>query len=99
MTVHSNDGMTRNTKLDRIGKRAQAHPSTVFNNLGHIIDLTLLKELYNRLDVKKAVGIDGMTKEKYGKQLKENLADLLQRIRRGTYRPQAARLVEISKEE
>ena len=97
MTIHSKDGKSGSTKLDRISELSVRDKSIVFNNLGHLIDLTLLKELYNRLDGTKAVGIDGVTKENYGKQLKENLTGLLQRIRRGTYRPQAARLVEISK--
>src|SRR3990167_11108374 len=99
MTIHSKDGKSGSTKLDRISELSVRDKSIVFNNLGHLIDLTLLKELYNRLDGTKAVGIDGVTKENYGKQLKENLTGLLQRIRRGTYRQQAARLVEISKED
>jgi len=44
----------------------------VFNNLAHIINLDSLKELYHQLDGSKAVGIDGVTKESYGKQLEES---------------------------
>ena len=46
----------------------------------------------------KAVGIDGITKEEYGKNLKENLKDLVSRIKRKAYRPKPARRVEIPKE-
>ena len=57
--------------------------------IGHLINLSLLKELYHQLDGKKAVGVDGVTKADYGNNLDENLSDLLKRIRRGTYRPQS----------
>lgn len=95
MTINSKDGTSGLTKLDRISELSARDKFIVFNNLGHIINLDLLNELYHQLDGSKAVGIDGVTKESYGKQLEENLIDLLQRIRRGTYRPQPARIVEI----
>ena len=59
----------------------------------------MLSECYRELEGKKAIGIDGMTKATYGKSLEENLQDLLGRIRRGGYKPQAARIVEIPKED
>jgi len=99
MTIHSNDGPTWLTKLQRISERSAANSSTVFNNLGHFINVALLKELYHQLDGNKAVGIDKVTKEDYRATLDENLEALLKRIRRGTYRPRPARLVEIPKED
>lgn len=67
--------------------------------MGHIIDEELLKQAYHQLASKKAVGIDGVTKEAYGERLEENIRDLLRRIRRGSYRPRPARVVEIPKED
>jgi len=99
MTIHSNDGKSGLTKLNRISELSAGDKFIVFNNLGHLINISLLKELYHQLDGSKAVGIDGVTKEHYGKQLEDNLTGLLKRIRRGTYRPQPARLVEIPKED
>jgi group II intron reverse transcriptase/maturase len=100
MSVHCNDGIrTWSTKLKRIGELSAANKSLVFNNLGHIVDAEMLRDMYERLDGKKAIGIDGMTKEAYGQELEANLADLMRRIRRGTYRPQPARIVEIPKED
>jgi hypothetical protein len=99
MTVHSNDRLTRNTKLDRIGMRAQAHPDTVFNNIAHVMTEELLHEAYRQLDGKKAVGIDEMDKATYGKALTENIGILINKIRRRQYRPKASRIVEIPKEE
>lgn len=99
MTVQSADGDQKPTKLECIGKRARLQKSTVFNNIGHVLDVDLLRECYQELDGKKAIGIDGVKKEVYGKKLEGNLQDLLNRIRRHAYKPQASRLVEIPKED
>ncbi|HSW89816.1 MAG TPA: group II intron reverse transcriptase/maturase [Patescibacteria group bacterium] len=99
MTVHSIDGKTQTTKLERIGKLAAEKKDIVFNNLGHIVDLYSLRKSFHRLDGNKAVGIDGVTKEAWGKNLESNLQDLLKQIRQGGYRPKPARLVEIPKED
>jgi group II intron reverse transcriptase/maturase len=71
----------------------------VFNNIGHIIDEAFLCDCFLQLDRKKAVGIDGVTKEKYGENLRSNIQNLLSKIRGGTYEPQASRIVEIPKED
>lgn len=99
MSIHSNDREPRQTKLERLSKRAAIGQDTVFNNLGHILDETLLKEVYHKLDGSKAIGTDGVTKGIYAKNLDSNIHDLLKRIRTGTYRPKAARQVEIPKED
>ncbi len=99
MTIHSYDGQSGQTKLDRISELSVSNKDMVFNNIGHLINLSLLNELYHQLDGTKAVGVDGVTKADYGKNLEENLNALLKRIRRGTYRPQPARIVEIPKED
>lgn len=57
---------------------------TVFNNLGHLIDETLLIASYQELDRSKAVGIDGETKGTYGSKLYENIQSLIHRIHTGT---------------
>ncbi len=100
MSVHSNDGFkTWLTKLDRIGELSASSKDIVFNNLGHIIDANLLKELYFSLNGKKAVGVDKVTKEAYGLHLNKNIECLLNRLRRGTYKPKPARITEIPKED
>lgn len=99
MTIHSIDGQSWKAKLERISELSSQVKSMRFNNLGHLINLSLLKEQYHLLDGNKAVGIDSMTKTAYGEQLEANLKQLLQRIRRGTYRPQPAKWVEIPKED
>jgi group II intron reverse transcriptase/maturase len=99
MTIQTDDGNQQTTKLDRIGKRAKYRKDTVFNNIGHVIDLDLLRESYWQLEGKKAAGIDGVTKASYGVKLEENLQVLLAKLRRNAYKPQASRLAEIPKED
>ncbi len=101
MSVHSADRIenTGKTKLERLSERAENRKETVFNNLGHLIDRDLLKQMYYRIDGNKAIGMDGIHKEIYGRQLDENIDNLIKSIRRGTYRPKPARLVEIPKED
>ena len=76
MVVQTADGNQKTTKLECIGKRAKLQKDTVFNNIGYVVDLDLLRECYQELDGKKAIGIDGVTKEAYGKKLEDNLQDL-----------------------
>jgi RNA-directed DNA polymerase len=99
MTVHSNDRTSWLTKLERIGELSARNRGMVFNNIGHLLNVDMLKEQYQRLDGKKAVGIDKVTKEAYGKALDENISDLIKRIRRGTYKPKPSRITEIPKED
>ncbi len=99
MIVQTDYEDNKTTNLDRIGKRAKFRPDTVFNNIGYVVDLNLLRESYHQLDGKKAVGIDRVTKVSYGRNLEDNLQNLLARIRRNAYKPQASRLVEIPKED
>lgn len=99
MSVHSNDGVTWLTKLKRIGKLSANNKSMVFNNLGHVINANMLKTLYHKLDRNKAIGIDGVTKVSYGKELASNITLLLERVRRGSYKPKPARIVQIPKED
>lgn len=99
MTVLSNDGISWLTKLERIGEKSAGNQQQVFNNLGHLLNSGMLKGQFRRLDGNKAVGIDRVTKAAYGEHLDENISNLIMRIRKGTYRPKAARITEIPKED
>lgn len=90
---------TRNLELNswaRIGLKAK-DPEIVFNNLFGHINMENLRQAFKALDGSKAVGIDGISKEQYAKDLDGNLEDLKQRLHKGTYRPQAKREVLIPK--
>ena len=86
------------TKLERITQLSKENPDMVFTSIGHLIDMEMLKDCHAKMDKDKAVGIDGITKEEYGRKLEENLTDLLDRIRRKAYYPKPARRVEIPKD-
>ena len=85
------------TKLARISQLSSENPGMVFTSVGHLINRELLKECHRDMEGNKAVGIDGITKEKYGENLEENLNDLVRRLRQKAYKPQPARRVEIPK--
>ena len=45
----------------------------------------------------KAVGVDGVSKDEYGKQLEENIENLLAKMKTFSYRPQSVRRTYIPK--
>ena len=65
------------TKLERIAEISAVTRRPIFTSLYHLINEDLLKACHRELDGKKAVGIDKVTKEEYGKQLDSNIADLV----------------------
>ncbi len=93
--------MLRNwkTKLEAIQRVSKNRPDELINNVMHILDLDLLKEVYRQLNGKKAVGIDGIDKEKYGQNLEDNLQKLLDKIHGLKYLAKPSRIVEIPKED
>ena len=81
------DGSSVITRLDRISHRARSQGDSVFNNLFSLITEELLWDAWFGLKGGKAPGIDGVTLEGYGEQLRKNLHDLLERLHRGSYYP------------
>lgn len=86
------------TKLERISLLSKGNPDMVFTSIGHLINQEMLKACHEKMDGKKAVGIDGVTKEEYEKNLEENLDQLVGRLKKKAYKPKPARKVEIPKE-
>ena len=82
----------------RITLRTQGNPTAAFNNLLLHINEETLREAYRELDGTKAPGVDNITKAAYGKKLKQNLEELVERIKRGSYKPQPKREVLIPKD-
>lgn len=85
------------TKLERISQLSKENPDMVFTSVWHMINIDLLKECHREMDGKKAVGIDGVTKEEYEKNLGENLKNLVEKLKNRSYKPKPARRVEIPK--
>ena len=73
------------TKQQWIAEQARRHPDRVFTSLHHRIDIEWMHEAYRRTRKDGAAGIDGVTAADYEKGLESNLADLLNRIRSGSY--------------
>ena len=82
------DGPSVITRLDHIHQRAETQPDAVFNNLFSLLNEELLWYAFRRLKRGKAPGVDGVTLEDYEANLRDNLRNLLQRLHRGSYRPQ-----------
>ncbi len=80
----------------RIGYKAQ-DKNCVFTNLMKHINLDTLQEAYKAINGKKALGVDRISKSDYGKNLKENLLDLVDRVQKGKYRPMPKKEVLIPK--
>ena len=70
----------------------------VFTSLGHLINKEMLQSCHLQMDGEKAVGIDGVTKEEYSRNLDENIENLIERLKKKSYKPKPARLVEIPKD-
>jgi len=56
-----------------------------------------IKEEHRKQIQRKAVGIDGVSKAEYGEKLEENIADLIARMKRFSYKPQPVRRAYIPK--
>jgi len=83
--------------LLKVVERARREPRGRFHSLAHLIDVPALRRAYGRQRKTAAVGVDGMTKEEYGRDLEPRLWDLYARLRSKRYRHQPIRRVHIPK--
>ena len=86
------------TGLQKVAERAKREPAGKFHSLAHLIDVELLRRAFARLRGDAAVGVDGVTKAEYGRDLEMNLPDLHGRMKARKYRHQPIRRVHIPKE-
>ena len=86
------------TKLARIAQLSKENSDMVFTSVGHLINKEMLTDCHEKMDDDKAVGIDGITKEEYARNLDENLDKLVERLKQKSYKPKPARRVEIPKD-
>ena len=89
---------TMSPGLLKVVDRAQREPEGRFHSLAHLIDVPALEQAYHRLRKDAAVGVDGVTKETYGRALERNLRDLHARLKAKRYRHQPIRRGHIPKE-
>ena len=86
------------TKLDRIAWLSSQDPDKEFECLMHLFNAESLTSCFHQLDQYKAVGIDGINKTSYEKNLEKNIQGLLKRMKDMAYRPGPVREVLIPKE-
>ena len=67
--------------LDRVREVARRDKDARFTALLHHVDLDRLWAAYVAINPKAATGVDQVTWEAYGQDLRENLEDLLRRVR------------------
>ena len=84
--------------LLKVVERAKTEPEGRFHSLAHLVDVPALKRAYRRMRKEAAVGVDGVTKEQYGRALEENLQGLHERLVSKRYRHQPIRRVHIPKD-
>ena len=85
------------TSLGEIAKQAREDGRRRFTNLVKMLTAGYLIECFRLLNKKSATGIDGISATEYGKDLEANVAHLLERLKRGTYRARFVRRKYIKK--
>lgn len=85
------------TKLQRIAELAKVQPDIKFTALVHLLNVESLKDCHYELPGGKATGINQVTKEKYGENLDENIAKLVEAMKKKSYKPTPVRRTYIDK--
>jgi len=79
--------VTTRTELSEIAWLSAQDLNREFHSLIHHFNVESLHSCFDRLDGKKAIGVDRVSKDEYGKNLRMNLEDLVARMKRMAYRP------------
>ena len=69
-----------------------------FTSLYHLLNKELLLQCHKELDKNKAVGVDGINKKMYGENLSQNLDNLVERLKKKSYKPQPSLRIQIPKD-
>jgi len=96
--LHAEAKKDMGTKLGFICQRAAREPEARFCSLMHHLNEGSLKANFYKLGRNRAVGVDGVDWQEYEKNIGANVEDLLGRMKRMGYRPQAVRRVYIPKD-
>lgn len=83
--------------LDRVQVAARGSRHTRFTALLHHVDEAALLRAFQRQRRAASAGVDGMTVERYERDLERNIRDLCDRVHSGRYRPQPVRRTYIPK--
>ena len=87
------------TKLDRIITKAKQEPKTRFTFLKYLLDEEYLVQCFKSLEKGKAAGVDKRTVESYSdEEIKQEIRDVIEKMKLNKYKPQPIRRVWIPKE-
>jgi group II intron reverse transcriptase/maturase len=85
------------SKLEQITVKARQDRRLKFTSLAHLMNVQNLEKCYSELKRNKACGIDMMTLDEYGANLKERIEILVRKLKDKSYRSQPVRRVYIPK--
>ena len=91
-------GELMETKLARIAEIAKSKPKEKFTSLYHLLNKEMFLQCHQEIARDKAAGVDEVTKEEYEKNLEENFTNLVERLKKHSYKPQPALRVYIPKD-
>ena len=74
------------TKLERIAWLSSLDKDKRFNNLMHLFNEDALQICYRELNANKTTGVDGVNKIQYGSKLKENIQQLVNKLKAMAYK-------------
>ena len=84
-------------ELERIREQVSRHQGERAQNLASGFTTELLMDIHRNMDGKKATGVDGVSKEDYSEGIADKLEDLVSRMKREAYKPNASRRKYIDK--
>jgi RNA-directed DNA polymerase len=79
------------TFLQAIAKKAQEQPKHLFGSLYSLLNEEYLEECWSGIRKDAAYGVDRISAEEYEQHLKENIHDLVERLKRKQYRAHLVR--------
>jgi RNA-directed DNA polymerase len=85
------------TSLRGIANKARRESGHRFQNLSRLVSEGFLRECWSLLNKRASAGVDGVSAQAYGADLEGNLARLVGRLKRGSYRAKLVRRKEIPK--
>jgi group II intron reverse transcriptase/maturase len=86
------------TSLRGIANKASSDEHHRFRNLFGLLTVSFLLSCWERVNKKAASGVDRVSARSYAKELGDNVRDLWDRVKRGSYRARLVRRCHIPKE-
>jgi group II intron reverse transcriptase/maturase len=82
---------------NNISNFVREHSERRVQNLSSKINANIIFEMHRKMDGKKAIGIDGKTKDEYAKDLRKKVECLISRLKSDSYNPKPSRRTYIPK--